>query len=77
MTKNTTADYRQKVLQTYNSHSVAIAAKNCWKKNVSNARVKGMEVIYNNKEKYYLLIEAADGTVYKKIEFTIDIALDF
>ena len=32
---------------------------------------------YNNKEKYYLLIEAADGTVHKKIEFTIDIALDF
>ena len=32
---------------------------------------------YNNKEKYYLLIEAADGTVYKKIEFTIDIAFDF
>ena len=32
---------------------------------------------YDNKEKYYLLIEAADGTVYKKIEFTIDIALDF
>lgn len=32
---------------------------------------------YNSKEKYYLLIEAADGTVYKKIEFTIDVALDF
>lgn len=32
---------------------------------------------YSSREKYYLLIEAADGTVYKKIEFTLDIALDF
>ena len=32
---------------------------------------------YNNKEKYYLIIEMADGSIYKKIEFNIDIAFDF
>lgn len=32
---------------------------------------------YSSREKYYLVIEAADGSVYKKIEFTLDIALDF
>lgn len=32
---------------------------------------------YDKKEKYYLIIEAADGSVYKQIEFTIDIAFDF
>ena len=32
---------------------------------------------YNNKEKYYLIIEIADGSIYKKIEFNIDIAFDF
>ncbi len=32
---------------------------------------------YDKKEKYYLIIEAADGSIYKQIEFTIDIAFDF
>lgn len=32
---------------------------------------------YDKKGKYYLVIEAADGSIYKQIEFTIDIAFDF
>lgn len=32
---------------------------------------------YDKKEKYYLIIEAANGSIYKQIEFTIDIAFDF
>lgn len=32
---------------------------------------------YDKKEKYYLVIEGADGSIYKRVEFTIDIAFDF
>lgn len=32
---------------------------------------------YDKKEKYYLVIESGDGSIYKRVEFTIDISFDF